>query len=172
MIKPKNKKCVVCGRDDQPWFSKKRCKSCSQKSYGKISSKPTTIKPITAKTQKKKKAQSELRNVYFEYHIDRCHHSEESGKPIGEATRANIAHLFDKGRHKSVQANLDNFIYLTLDEHNRFDELLFKHFFTSIEKEFPRSWEIACRRYKKVLPLVKERTNFYFAIKQYLDERR
>lgn len=25
----KNKTCIVCGRSDQPWFSKKRCKSCT-----------------------------------------------------------------------------------------------------------------------------------------------
>lgn len=169
MIKPKNKKCVECGRDDQPWFSKKRCKSCATKAYGGIKSTPKPIKPITAKTAKKKAKQSSVRQVYFDYHINRCKYSEESGKPIGEATRANIAHLFDKGRHESVQANLDNFLYLTLQEHTDFDKHLFRLDFQEIEKEFPKSWEIACKRMKKILPLVKERTKFYFAIKNYLN---
>ena len=35
MIKSKNKPCIICGSDKYPWFSKRRCKSCSQKGYGK-----------------------------------------------------------------------------------------------------------------------------------------
>ena len=169
MIKKINKKCIKCGREDQPWYSKKRCKSCSVKSYGSISSTPKPIKSITAKTAKKKKEQSSVRQVYFDYHTKQCTRSEESGKSIGGATRANIAHLVDKGRHKSVQANLDNFIYLSLQEHTDFDKHLFRLDFQSLEENFPNSWNIACRRYKKVLPLVEERTKFYFAIKNYID---
>lgn len=171
MIKKVNKKCIKCGRDDQPWFSKKRCKSCATKSYGGITSAPKPIKPITNKTAKKKSKQSSVRQVYFDYHIQRCSYSEETGKPIGEANRSNIAHLFDKSRHPSVQANLDNFVYLTLQEHTDFDNHLFKLEFQELEEAFPKSWEIACRRMKKILPLVQERTKFYFAIKNYLDER-
>ena len=171
MIKSKNKKCIECGREDQPWFSKKRCKSCAQKSYGGISSTPKPIKAITAKTAKKKTEQSTVRQVYFDYHTKRCTKSEESGKGISGANRGNICHLVDKGRHKSVQANLDNFVYLTLQEHTDFDKHLFRLDFQALEENFPNSWKIACRRLKKVLPLVEERTKFYFAIKNYIDAK-
>jgi len=169
MIKKINKKCVECGREDQPWYSKKRCKSCATKSYGSISSTPNPIKAITAKTAKKKKEQSSVRQVYFDYHTKQCTRSEESGKGIAEANRANIAHLFDKGRHKSVQANLDNYVYLTLQEHTDFDKHLFRLDFQALKENFPNSWKIACGRLKKLIPLVEERTKFYFAIKKYID---
>lgn len=176
MIKQKKKVCVECG-DETYIFSKGKCKTCAQKTYKPLSStstlnSSTPIKKMTKKTQKAKKEQSEIRKEYFEYHIDRCFNSEASGRPIGEANRANIAHLFDKGRHQSVQANLDNFIYLTFDEHTLFDTHLFRLDFDLLEKDFPNGWEIACERFKILLPLVKERTKFYFAIKKYIDERR
>jgi len=108
MIKPKNKTCILCGREDQPWFSKKRCKSCASKSYKK----PTKV---STKTKEKKKERSFVRDEYFDYHVSRCKSSEESGKPIYYASRWNICHIIDKGRHPSLQANLDNYVYLTVD---------------------------------------------------------
>lgn len=175
MIKQKKKTCVECGNEDYI-FSKGRCKSCAQKSYKPLSStyvlKSTTpIKKMTKKTQEAKKKQSEIRKEYFEYHIERCDRSEHSGRPIGEASRANICHLFDKGRHKSVQANLDNFIYLTFQEHSDFDTHLFKLEFQELEESFTKGWKIACERIEKLLPLVEEKTKFYFEIKKYIDAR-
>lgn len=169
MLKPKKKICNECGREDYI-FSKGRCKSCSQKSYKGLSS-TTRINPITKKTQKKKREQSKERNEYFEYHLERCKESEETGNFIPSPNRSNICHLIDKGRHKSVQANLDNYLYLTFEEHTRFDELLFVHDFEQLEKEFKNSWPIACERYQKLLPLTLERTSFYTAIKKYINER-
>jgi len=110
-----------------------------------------------------------VRDVYFTYHILNCTRSEESGTPIYSPSRFNICHLVDKGRHPSVQGCLDNCIYLTAQEHQRLDDLLFTHRFSLIEKEFKNSWKIICERYKKVLPLCTERTKFYFAISEYLD---
>ncbi len=48
-IKLRNKKCIICGREDKPWFSKKRCKSCASKSYSKSTVKHTPIPKQSAK---------------------------------------------------------------------------------------------------------------------------
>ena len=69
MIKPKNKKCVECGREDQPWFSKKRCKSCAQKAYSsKQLSKQNVnkyIKPVSDKQAERLKKYRKLRDEYM-----------------------------------------------------------------------------------------------------------
>jgi hypothetical protein len=170
----KKKNCIECGNEDY-WFSKKRCKLCAQKAYAKKSEenkekKAYYIPKITEKTKLKNKEKSDIRSVYFDYHISRCKRSEESGVLIYEPTRVNICHIFDKSRHESVQANLDNYVYLTLDEHTRYDQLLYQHRFTELEDEFTNAWLIACTRMAKILPLVKENTKFKIKIQEYLDE--
>ncbi len=162
----KSKKCLEC---DRPAFSKGLCQIHTKpkpisKGAGKIKSKrESTIEKNTAK--------KELRDVYFEYHLERCTRSEESFREISEPTRANIAHLIDKGRHPSLQDNLDNCIYLTFSEHERYDQLLFSHRFEDLEKEFKNSWNKSCEKYKKLLSLCEESTNFTRELKKYLDGR-
>lgn len=160
MIKRKLKICKEC-QNETYIFSKKRCKSCAMKSY----SQP---KQISSKQQKKKKEQSSERDVYFKFHIERCTHSEESGKPIYNPTRASICHLIDKGRHKSLQANLDNYLYLLPEEHSLFDGYLFKNEFEKLEEKFPNAWSIAKERYRKLIPLCQENTRFIRKLSEYL----
>lgn len=155
----KVKKCNLC---DRPAFSKGFCQQHGKKS---------DIKSKTSKTSEKKEIKSELRNIYFEYHLEKCTHSEESFKQILEPTRANICHLVDKGRHPSLQDNLENCIYLTFEEHERYDSLLFSLRFTDLEKEFKNSWNKSCIKYKKLLSLCEESTNFTRELKKYLDGR-
>lgn len=161
ILKSKNKKCIECGREDQPWFSKKRCKSCASKSYGKI-------KPVTKKHVKEKKEQSSIRDVYFEALIPLCKKSDESNTFIYNATRANVAHILPKRTYKSVQANLDNHIFLTIDEHTRFDYLLDTLNFEQLEKEFKNSWQKVLFRVKKLLPLTHENGKLKIKFEEYL----
>lgn len=129
---------------------------------------------ITKQTDKNKlyrKSQSAIREVYFSYHTERCKVSEESGVNIHNPTRANIAHIIDKGRHKSVQSHLDNFIYLTIQEHTDFDKLLFENNFGALEKSFPNAWGIALERLKIVLPECLEKTKFIIKLEEYLSSR-
>ena len=121
---------------------------------------------ITAKTKKKKQEIKSIRDIYFEYHLGLCKKSEESGTPIYEPTRANICHILPKSTHPSVQANLDNFVYLTFSEHERFDQLLFSHEFEKISEEFPNSWKIILKRLEKIIPLCYEKTRLYFELKK------
>jgi len=164
MLKPKNKKCIECGREDQPWFSKKRCKSCASKSYGKP-------KPITKKTQVRKKEQSEKRSVYYDTLIALCKKSDESGVPIYNPTRTNIAHILPKGIYESVSVNLDNHIFLTADEHTRFDKLLFELDFQQLEKEFKNSWQKVLLKVEKLLPLVSENKKLKVRFEEYISKQ-
>jgi len=71
VVRQKNKKCVECGREDQPWFSKKRCKSCAQKAYSSkaisrqqnVNKTPRPTKPLIKRT----KRDSSYKNVYFDF---------------------------------------------------------------------------------------------------------
>lgn len=173
MIKAKNKVCIECGRDDQPWFSKKRCRGCTliqnSKSAMAVVRKP--IKKQTAKNKEHRKSQSEIRDVYFDYHIRNCRSSEHSGTVIFFPTRANCCHLFDKARHPSVQANLINCVYLTLDEHTRFDQLLYSHQFDKLEEEFPNAWASAKGRMGLLLSDVKEETKFKHKFEEWIQSK-
>lgn len=128
-----------------------------------------TIKKVTDKKKEEKKETALLREVYFDYHLNYCSYSEESGKSIPNPTRANICHIYDKGRHSSLQDNLDNYVYLTLEEHQDFDRLLYNHEFERLEVEFKNSWPKACLRIKKLVSLCSENTVFSRKINQYLD---
>lgn len=167
----KNKKCVSCGREDQPWFSKKRCKSCATIEDSKPLSRGSTIKKQTEKNKANRKSQSAIRDVYFDYHIRNCRSSEHSGTIIFFPTRANCCHLFDKARHPSVQGNLINCVYLTLDEHTRFDQLLYSNEFDKLEEEFPNAWKSASGRMVLLLPAVKEETKFKNKFEQWIQSK-
>jgi hypothetical protein len=170
VISRKKKICKECGKEDYI-FSKGRCKSCAQKSYAM---KPTErkIKPrVSPSTKEKKKEKSNILATYFNYHISKCTKSENSSIIIPYPTRANICHIFPKSTHPSVQANLDNCIYLTIEEHTDLDGWLFKHEFSKIEENMPVAWKIIKDRIRKIDGLIVERTKFYFAIMDYIDER-
>lgn len=169
----KAKKCKLC---DNPAFSKGLCKnhmenSAIKKNNTPIKSKSKVIKFSRESTVEKKSIKSELRNIYFDYHLQRCTHSEFSNLPISEPTRSNICHLIPKSNHESIQDNLDNCIYLTFKEHERFDYLLFSHKFEQLDEEFKKISDLIWFRFKKVLSSCQENTNFTRELKKYLDGR-
>lgn len=118
----------------------------------------TSIKKVRAETVEKKKSVSKKREVYFDYHIERCKFSEESFTPINNPSRFNICHILPKSTHESLGEDLRNYVYLTATEHNRFDNLLFKHAFEDIEKEFPNAWETCKSRLRLIIDDCKENT--------------
>ena len=156
----KNKKCTSCGREDQPWFSKKRCKGCACIEDRKPLKRGFVIKKQTEKNKVYRKSQSAVRDIYFSYHIVNCRSSEHSGIVIHNPGRSNCCHLFSKSKHPSVQDNLVNCIYLTLQEHTDFDRLLFENDFEGLEKKMPNAWATAKGRMQLLLPFVKEETKF------------
>lgn len=148
MIKQKKKICCACNQETL-LFAKKMCKKCYN-----INNK-SSIKKVTLKTIEKKKIQSSVRDEYFEWHIGRCKSSEESGKPINDPSRTNICHLWPKRIYKSIQSDLDNCIYLTWEEHTRFDYLLDIYDFITLAEEF-KCWNKVVERMKNLLPRIEE----------------
>jgi len=111
--------------------------------------------------------------VYFKAQLailQRIRKSEESGLFISVPTKMNVCHLLPKGKYKSVKCNMENCIFLTGEEHARFDKLLFEHNFYLLEDEFPRGWPKAVNRLKKIIPLVTEQGRLLIALKEYLHE--
>jgi hypothetical protein len=170
MIQQKKKICKNC-QTEQHIFSKGRCQRCATIEDSKPLKRGTTIKKQTEKNKVNRKSQSAIRDVYFDYHIRNCRSSEHSGTIIFFPTRANCCHLFDKARHPSVQGNLINCVYLTLDEHTRFDQLLYSNEFDRLEEEFPNAWASAIGRMRLLLPVVKEETKFKNKFEQWIQSK-
>lgn len=164
MIKTKKCKLVLCNNDA---FSKGLCKNHQPKGKFAFSSKKP-IKQARESTKDKNKEKQARRNFYFLHHLNLCTESAESGTRISRPTRSNICHIFDKSRHPSLEANLDNCIYLTFDEHQEFDKLLYSHQFEKLEERFKNSFEKTCVIAKLLLPLCEETTVFTRAIKDYI----
>lgn len=158
MIQRKKKICKVCGNEDFI-FSKGMCKFCASKNYKAPS---TTIKP--------KKNKMDLDNFFIQKieQLLRLGKSEESGKKIPHPTRANICHILDKSRHKSVAYHPDNYVFLTIDEHSRFDRLLFEHEFAKLQQEFPNSWKIILDRLPRFIYICEENTKLKQALLKFL----
>ncbi len=155
--------CKECGKEVKI-RSKGLCPLCRSKQLP--AKKQAAIPKYTAKTAAKNKETKSVRDLYFSYHSQHCRFSEESGVSIGEATRANVCHIFPKRIYESVQTNLDNYVYLTLDEHTRFDYLLDTLDFDKLKKEFPNVWKLLGVRYRKISKFITE----YGKLKQKFEE--
>lgn len=171
MIKSKKCSIEIC---NLPAFSKGFCKKhCNFKdlksSKKEIKSKVKSIKSSRESTNIENKETSLKRDVYFEYHISKCTNSDESGNPINNPNRSNCCHIIDKGRHPSLEDNLENCLYLTFSEHERFDKLLFSLEFAKLDKEFPNSMKIIRKIGNKLLDLCEENTVLTRALNNYLN---
>lgn len=170
MIRTK-KVCSSC-HTEQYLFSKGRCQRCATIEDTKpierkqIVSKPYRILFQTEKNKLYRKSQSAIRDVFFEHHMKLCKCSEEDGTSIFYPSRGNICHLFYKRTYKSVQGNLNNFVYLTLEQHERFDKLLDCNNFEVLEKEF-KCWPLVVSRMKALLPEVTENGKLKLLIEDY-----
>lgn len=151
----KKKVCKECKKEVDRIFSRGRCYYCSCKYYAeKMRDKEKTYK---------RERQPKL-TKFFNYMIDKCTISEETGKKIINPTRANVCHILDKSRHPSVSTEENNILFLTMDEHARFDKLLYEHRFDDLKEEFPNSWELMKQRLELVIPNCQENTKFLKAL--------
>ena len=153
----KNKK-LKCDYEECQWegFMRTKCKNENSKYYKKY------LCPYHAKQEQGRKVKtnqrnrteqlqlekSEKRKVYFDYHIDRCFKSEESGKIITEPSRLNICHILPKSYFPSVGEHLYNFMYLDGEEHTEIDNLIFKNAkFTLQSKSFNLNFQQGVHRF-------------------------
>lgn len=167
MIKKTKKLCISC-HTDQYIFSKGRCQRCASIEDSKPLIRSSFIPKQTQKNKAYRKSQSEIRDVFFEHHSKFCKSSEENGELIYSPSRANVCHLFYKRTYKSVQGNLNNFVYLTLDQHTRFDNLLDKNDFKTLEEEF-KCWGLVTERMRLLLPEVKENGKLKMLFEDYIN---
>ena len=128
----------------------------------------TFIKKSRPETKARKKEISIKRSEYFDYHISKCKFSEESLTPISSPTRSNICHILPKSTHESLGEDIRNYVYLTQEEHNRFDNLLFKHDFEKLEQEFPRAWRLVKERLLDIVDDCKENTFLLIELRKIL----
>jgi hypothetical protein len=142
--------CDNCGRTVNI-RSKGLCPACRYRQRGKDKS-PTTKRESKRRCLKK----------YFESHVEslgKHPYSELSGKYINTPSALNIAHIFPKrsgGGFPSVMCHSDNFVYLTWEEHTRFDELLDSNRMDELRDEFSEILPLLRGRISRILPEVEE----------------
>ena len=143
----KEKICTGCGKSVLSFWKKGLCKFCASKTHKKLSSKPS-------------KYRAEIKDEmeeYFSYHIGKCLKSENSNEIIYSPNRSNICHIFPKSKYKSVRSLKENCVYLSLDEHTLFDNLLDRGKYEEIQEKFSAQFlEVLRERINKILPLVEE----------------
>lgn len=161
----KTYKCNKCGAE-VIIRSKGLCSFCRGK---EISSSNIKKKPLT-KTAQKRKEQRSCLTAFFTLHLSLLERSPKSflGTYIGSPNIANIAHLFPKSICPSVQCHTENAIYLSIQEHTDFDQMLFRHEFARIDAMFPNVME----RFEQVLPFVTEKHSMVIALSEYLQNRK
>lgn len=165
---------------EQPILSKGLCnyhRFLERQEENSIPKYKKTIKSFNEKNKKKRIQERSCLSEFFDYHLielNKKPFSEESSTLIKEPSIVNIAHILPKrkqGGFPSIQCHLDNYIYLTWEEHNRFDKLLDEGNLEQIEKEFPNCWQIIWKRLKKLLPLCLERNKLYFKLEEYVKDK-
>ena len=144
--------------------SKGLCPLCRKKEVGEKPRK--AIKSLSPKRKTSSFENKIIMGEYFSHHLNLCRQSENSGVFISEPTRVNICHLLPKRIYKSVKDNIDNCIYLTQDEHTRFDYLLDTLNLDKIHQEMPVAYKILFERLEKILPLVQEKGKLLFKLEE------
>lgn len=147
-------KCRECGRE-VVILSKGLCPYCRSKELPKKERKPI-------KTKVKVKKEEENYSSFFAKHIEKLEEikmSMLSGKSIYYPSTCNICHILPKRRYKSVAKEDLNILYLTQEEHTRFDYLLDTLDFDNLKKEFEHIYDLAIIRVEmmSIQGMIKER---------------
>ena len=173
-------KCKYVGGCDteQPILSKGLCnfhRMQERKAEGTLPVYKNKINPYTIKAKEKRTAERSELPSFFQDQIEILSKnpiSQQSGKAISAPNSLNICHILPKrkgGGFPSVQSHPDNVLYLTWDEHTRFDALLDRRDYSTLEQEFDVVWPIAIEKVRKLIDIVTERNKVYFSLEEYLD---
>jgi len=170
-VKRKLYACGNCGYK-VPILSKGFCAGCRAKQRPQ---KHKQIKRTAVKRSPSFKKTSPNLKKYFDTQLERLMenpYSEESDKFISSPSKVNLAHHLPKrpnGGFPSIADDLDNCIFLTLEEHSRFDQLLDQRKFKILEKEYPKTWNL--EKLVVLLNRVTERNKFYFQLVEYINQK-
>ncbi len=134
--------------------------------------KRSTLAPGKGLKKSRKGKSKEVKDFYFDL-IKAARgipvYSAESGDLIAPVRAVNLAHIFPKESFPSVATNVKNIVFYTWEEHTRFDELLNRHEFDKLEREFPNSWPMVCSLIKELLPKVEEIQPLKIKLEQYIN---
>ena len=83
---------------------------------------------------------------------------------------SNICHLYPKRKYKSVAEDNDNIIYLTADEHIRFDYLLDTMDFSRLLDEFGNVWLFIAKKMRDLAPKVEENGKLKTRLLSWIEE--
>lgn len=138
-------KCERCGKE-VAIRSKGLCPACRAKERSTGERKPFLHKTISSK---KKTKDPEL-SGFFRLMLDELNEKRmsETGRSIPLPTVCNVCHILPKRIYKSVTKERLNILFLTNEEHTRFDYLLDTLDFEGLEKEFGFVWWKAVNRIK------------------------
>lgn len=158
----KKYKCNKCGAE-VIIRSKGLCTFCRQQEKPVYPKKPS-------KTAQKRKDERSCLSAFFTLHLSLLERSRKSflDTHIPYPSIANIAHLFPKSICPSVQCHTENAIYLSIQEHTDFDQMLFRHEFSKIDVMFPNVME----KFEAVLPFVTEKHSTVILLSEYLEKRK
>lgn len=179
-MKSKKLPCKQCGFEVAV-RSKGLCPACRRSQRKEAGELPvyqhTPKRRSTLKTSKKgfktksEKIQTPELKAFFDFHIERLTEnpvSEGSGRFILSPSKLNIAHIFPKAYYQSVATHKDNCIYLTWQEHTDFDNMTNANQWDRLKQKYPKIYELACTRAKKLLPLVQEQHKWRFNLEDHL----
>ncbi len=112
-------------------------------------------------------------SMFFGAHVARLSMIRRSatGAYIANPGVCNVCHLYPKRRYKSVARDDDNVIYLTLDEHTRFDYLLDTMDFDRLSSEFGGLWDRIAERMAILAPRVEENGKLKTRLLEWMRER-
>lgn len=142
-------KCEKCGRL-VPIRSKGLCPSCRSKELPPKEKKNITVKKKA--NRGKKNVNPEL-SGFFCSMLEVLSESRMSytGRPIYYPSVCNVCHILPKRWYKSIATDKDNIVFLTEDEHTRFDRFLDCLEFDKLENTFPIVWNRALSQIKLML---------------------
>ena len=180
----KNRKKLPCKTCGVPVTirSKGECPPCRAKTLSvlkegsgggasKFFSKPN----IGRKTKRKPKISTpSTRPQFFKKHLEIIStdkmHSEESGNRL-EGGKVNICHILPKRKSGGFPSLAEcdlNIVYLTWQEHSRFDKLLDERRWDDLQREFPNTWGIVMGRLERLLGMCDERNKLFFELRNFL----
>lgn len=143
-----------------PVRSKGLCPSCRAKDTALKNKNMMVAKKPKAVSKKGKKVDPDLSGFFISM-LEKLSDSRISytGKPIYFPTVCNVCHILPKRYYKSVAKEELNIIFLTDEEHTRFDHLLDCMDFDKLEEEFPVVWRRSLNQIKKMedMGLIKEK---------------
>ena len=135
-MKRKLYKCERCGRE-VPVRSKGLCPACRSKETGGIKKKPMLA-------SRKNPGLPDFFKMMIEKLSETCMSC--TGKPIPNPSSLNICHILPKRKYSSVATEGENIIFLTAEEHERFDYLLDSFQFDALDSELSVAWGRAVRQ--------------------------